>query len=73
MNPLIESINKIQQIHQISDRQLAIRLKVDEGTISRVKRELVKPGGKVLSALIREFPEMQLAVMQYMQSAKVSR
>ena len=66
MKALLESIRKVQELNNLSDRQLALRLKVDPGTISLLKRRKTKPQVKVLKALVREFPEIKLDVYEYL-------
>ena len=62
---LIATVSHLQALNKLSDRQFALRLKIDPGQWSRIKRELCPPGMKFLNALIREFPEAKLAVYQF--------
>lgn len=70
MNDLISKVKTLQGINKLSDRQLALRLGVDHSLWSRVKRELKPPGMKLLSALIREFPELRLSVYEFLANNK---
>lgn len=65
-NGLIDKLIKIQTDNNLSDRQLSKMLGVDPANWSRVKRKQKAPGMKLLTALIREFPQLQLPVFEFM-------
>ena len=62
---LIEAIKEVQGLNHLSDRQFAIRLKIDPSTWSLIKRGKASVGMKFLNALLREFPELKLTVYKY--------
>ena len=65
-NGLIEKVVKIQAENKLSDRQFSEKLGVDPANWSRVKRRIKEPGMKLLTALSREFPQLQLPVFEFM-------
>jgi len=65
---LIEQAMKLQAMYQLSDRAFAKRLQVDPSLWSRVKRGIRPPGMKILTAFVREFPDLSLSVYEYIAS-----
>lgn len=65
-NGLIDKAIKIQAGEKLSDRQFAQKLGVDPANWCRVKNRQKEPGQKLLLALIREFPQLQLPVFAFM-------
>ena len=65
MKELLEAISKIQELNHLNDRQLAQRLGVDPGTISRIKNRKAEPRLKFLNALARVYPETKLIIYEY--------
>lgn len=65
-NGLVEKAIKIQSENKLSDRQFSARLGVDPANWCRVKNRQKEPGMKLLTALIREFPQLQLPVFEFM-------
>lgn len=70
MHTLVEQAMRLQEMHKLSDRQFARRLGVDPSSWSRVKRGLRPPGMKILRALVKEFPGLELAAYQYIASLR---
>ena len=65
-NGLLAAIREYQAKHGMSDPAFARRLGIHKSTWCRVKQGQRNPGAKVLRAIAREFPELQLLVFQYM-------
>jgi transcriptional regulator with XRE-family HTH domain len=63
---LIDEIKKLQQLKGLSDQKFSKAIGMDPGSWSRIKRGLVPPGGKFLTAVIQNFPELRLAVHEHM-------
>ena len=59
MNKILKAVSKVQELEDITDEQLSKRLGINPGTWSKIKNGLANPGGKVLSALLREFPQSE--------------
>ncbi len=65
-NNLIPQVKMVQELHKLSDRQFSIRLGISPSGFSRIQRGIKPPGMKFLTALMNEFPELKLAVYQYL-------
>ena len=74
MKELLEAVSAMQAKRGLSDHLLSKRLGIDPATWSKIKNGLANPGGKVLSALLTEFPESEVstAVIKYMQTKKTA-
>ena len=68
-NNLIDDIQKMQDLKGLSDTQLARQMEIDLSTWSKIKNGKASPGGKFLRHLARAFPELRLAVHEYMTTA----
>jgi len=63
---LIEAIKKEQGERGLNDTKLSALLGIDLSTWSRIKRGVRPPGGKFLTAVMRNLPEIGLVVIDYM-------
>lgn len=70
-NNLIIQVKGVQSIHGLSDRQFSLRLNISPSGYSRIQRGIKPPGMKFLTALMNEFPELKLAVYQYLDKKEV--
>lgn len=71
MDELINAVVESQKKRKLSDRQLSILLKIDPSHWSRIKRGLIPAsGGKFLTAVAREFPELHFIVLKCMSQAE---
>jgi len=71
MTALIEDIQKLQTLKGLSDTQLATALDIDLSTWSKIKNGHRPPGGNFLKAIMRTFPELHLAVLDYMAKEEI--
>jgi transcriptional regulator with XRE-family HTH domain len=65
---LIEAIKQEQKERMINDSQLARLLGVDLSTWSRIRRGQRRPGGKFLRAVMKNLPEVSMAVIDYLRN-----
>lgn len=70
MKELIEEIKKAQSLRGLSDTQMAKEMRVDLSTLSKIKNGKASPGGKFLRALASTYPELRLAVYNYMSGGR---
>ncbi len=66
MNELIVEIKALQERRKLSDRQFAISIGIDPSTWSYIKNGDNQPGVKVLSSIIRVYPELNTVILNYM-------
>lgn len=69
INTLIDEIEKVRIKHGLTNGRLADVLNIDRGHWSRVRRGKTPFGHKTLSALSRNFPELDLGIMQYIKGS----
>lgn len=67
MDELVKAIKEQQEKRGLSDGKLSTLLDLNPSTWSKIKRGL-KPasGGKFLTAVAREFPELHLIILKFM-------
>lgn len=68
MNELVEEIKKLQKIRRLSDTQLGREIGFDPSLLSKIKNGHRLPSIKFLKALAGTYPEIRLAVYDYMSS-----
>ncbi len=67
MDELIKAVGEAQKKRGLSDRKLSQLLGIDPAHWSRIKRGLAPAsGGKFLTAVTREFPELHFIVLKCM-------
>jgi len=69
LKKLIEEINKMQKLKGLSGRQFSKAIGKDPSLWSKIKNGKALPGGKFLRAVASKFPELRLAVYDYMASS----
>lgn len=65
---LITQTIQLQNLYKLSDGQFAERLKISPSLWSRIKSGTRSPGMKFLNALVKEFPEMELTVYEWIKN-----
>jgi transcriptional regulator with XRE-family HTH domain len=70
---LIEAVEQAGKKRGLSRTQLAAKLGVTENYFYRIKAGDRKPGAKVLSAIMREFPQLQPLVLEYLAGGNGSK
>lgn len=63
---LIEAIERYRVNRGLSGADLARLLGIDRSTWSKIKHEQKPPGGRFLSAVMREIPSLRFEVEEYM-------
>ena len=66
INELTNEIEKLAKSKDLTRTQLAALLGISENYLYRIKKGDRNPGRGLLSAIIREFPELQSEVLDYM-------
>lgn len=68
MEKLIEAIKQMQELKGLSDQKFSKEIGLDPSWWSRIKNGKAHPGSKFLRAISRVYPELRLAVHDYMKS-----
>jgi len=64
---LLQKIFELQEKHGLNDRQFALELGIDPATWHRIKTlEINPPTTTFLSKMMAKFPEMSVAIMQFL-------
>lgn len=63
---LVEEIKKLQELRGLSDSRFAGSIGVDHSLWSKIKNGKALPGGKFLRGVMRTYPELIIAVNDYM-------
>lgn len=66
MNMLVVKIQQVQKESGLSDGAFADKVGIDRSTWSYIKSGKRRPGARVLSAIMKHFPQLTLDIMNYL-------
>jgi transcriptional regulator with XRE-family HTH domain len=65
MLKLIEEIKKLQKLKGLNDKEFSLAIGIDAGHWSKIKRGLSTPGARFINGIARTYPELELAIHDY--------